>query len=119
MKIKLTNNEPFTIERGEVTIDVMELGNASSKIPYVIDDTVKVGTVQNPYTGFLLNGSPYLLRGVCMHDDIEDKANALTNADYNQTFSIIQELGCNFLRLAHYPHPKEVYDRCDQLGIIV
>lgn len=86
---------------------------------YVIDDTVKVGDVNNPYTGFLLNGSPYLLRGACMHDDIDGKANALNDADYNQTFSIIQELNCNFLRLAHYPHPKEVYDRCDQLGIIV
>ena len=86
---------------------------------YVIDDTVKVGDANNPYTGFLLNGSPYLLRGACMHDDIDGKANALNDADYNQTFSIIQELNCNFLRLAHYPHPKEVYDRCDQLGIIV
>ena len=86
---------------------------------YVINDTVKVGTVQNPYTGFLLNGSPYLLRGCCMHDDIDGKANALNSADYIQTFNIIQELNCNFLRLAHYPHPKEVYDKCDQLGIIV
>ena len=54
-----------------------------------------------------------------MHDDIEGKANALTDDDYTQTFSIIQELGCNFIRLAHYPHPKEVYDWCDRLGIIV
>ena len=86
---------------------------------YVIEDTTKYGTAANPYTGFLLNGSPYLLRGCCMHDDIEGRANALTDADYDQTFSVIQELGCNFLRLAHYPHPKEVYDRCDQLGIVV
>ena len=86
---------------------------------YVINDTVKVGTVQNPYTGFLLNGSAYLLRGCCMHDDIDGKANALNDADYVQTFNIIQEIGCNFLRLAHYPHPKEVYDWCDRLGIIV
>ena len=71
------------------------------------------------YTGFLLNGQPYKLRGVCMHDDLEGKANALDDSDYDQEFAIIQELGCNFLRLAHYPHPKEVYDRCDQLGIIV
>lgn len=71
------------------------------------------------YTGFLLNGQPYFLRGVCMHDDVEGKANALNAADYDQEFAIIQELGCNFIRLAHYPHPKEVYDRCDQLGIIV
>lgn len=86
---------------------------------YVINDIVKVGDANNPYTGFLLNGSPYLLRGVCMHDDIEGKANALSESDYNSTFATIQELGCNFIRLAHYPHPKEVYDRCDQMGIIV
>lgn len=86
---------------------------------YVINDITKVGTSENPYTGFLLNGSPYLLRGCCMHDDIEGRANALTTADYDNTFNTINELGLNFLRLAHYPHPKEVYDRCDQLGIIV
>ena len=71
------------------------------------------------YTGFLLNGRPYLLRGVCMHDDVAEKANALDDSDYDQEFAIIEELGCNFIRLAHYPHPKEVYDRCDRLGIIV
>ena len=71
------------------------------------------------YTGFLLNGSPYLLRGVCMHHDKVNKANALTAADVDQDFEIIKELGCNFIRLAHYPHPKEVYEHCDKLGIIV
>ena len=82
---------------------------------YVVNQEVNGDT----YTGFLLNGQPYLLRGCCMHDDIAGKANALNDADYAQTFSIIQELGCNFLRLAHYPHPKETYDWCDRLGIVV
>lgn len=82
---------------------------------YVIDAESGDGT----YTGFLLNGQPYLLRGCCMHDDIAGKANALNNNDYATTFATIQELGCNFLRLAHYPHPKETYDWCDRLGIIV
>ena len=54
-----------------------------------------------------------------MHDDLAGKANALNDTDYDQQFAVIQELGCNFIRLAHYPHPKEVYDRCDRLGIIV
>jgi beta-galactosidase len=72
-----------------------------------------------PYTGFLLNGQPYFLRGVCMHHDLEGKANALTDSDIANDFEIIQELGCNFVRLAHYPHPKETYDWCDRLGIIV
>ena len=86
---------------------------------YVINDTVKYGTAGNPYTGFLLNGSPYLLRGVCMHSDKDGKANALTTADIEADFDIIQELGCNFIRLAHYPHPKTVYDICDRMGIVV
>ena len=82
---------------------------------YVINQTVN----GNSYTGFLLNGQPYLLRGCCMHDDIAGKANALNDADYTQQFNLIADLGLNFLRLAHYPHPKEVYDWCDRLGIIV
>jgi hypothetical protein len=82
---------------------------------YVINQSVNGST----YTGFLLNGSPYLLRGVCMHDDLDGKANALNDNDYTQEFNIVQELGCNFIRLAHYPHPKEVYDWCDRLGIVV
>ena len=82
---------------------------------YVINQEVNGET----YTGFLLNGHPYLLRGCCMHDDIAGKANALNDNDYAITFATIQELGLNFLRLAHYPHPKETYDWCDRLGIIV
>ena len=82
---------------------------------YAINQEVNGDT----YTGFLLNGQPYLLRGCCMHDDIAGKANALNDADYTTTFATIQELGCNFLRLAHYPHPKETYDWCDRLGIVV
>ena len=82
---------------------------------YVINQTVNGST----YTGFLLNGQPYLLRGCCMHDDIEGKANALSDADYTQQYNIVSELGLNFLRLAHYPHPRETYDWCDRLGIIV
>ena len=85
---------------------------------YVINDTTILPN-NDPYTGFLLNGQPYLLRGCCMHDDIDGKANALDDTDYATTFATIQELGCNFLRLAHYPHPRETYDWCDRLGIIV
>ena len=71
------------------------------------------------YTGFLLNGQPYLLRGVCMHQDIEGKANALSPTDIQNDFAILNELNCNFVRTAHYPHPKEFYDLCDQYGIVV
>ena len=69
--------------------------------------------------GFSLNGRPYPLRGVCMHQDIDGKASALTYADYDRDYETVRELGCNFLRLAHYPHNDYAFRLCDRMGIIV
>ena len=73
----------------------------------------------DPERGFLLNGEPYPLRGVCMHQDTDGKASALTEADYRRDYRIVKELGANFLRLAHYPHNDLAFRLCDSLGIIV
>jgi beta-galactosidase/beta-glucuronidase len=69
--------------------------------------------------GFSLNGKPYPLRGVAEHQDMEGKTTAMSRSDFDRDYQIIKELGCNFLRLAHYPHNDYEYDLCDSLGIIV
>ena len=69
--------------------------------------------------GFCLNGRPYPLRGVSMHQDLYGKASALSKEDYAADYEIVKELGCNFLRLAHYPHNDEAFRLCDRMGIIV
>ena len=69
--------------------------------------------------GFSLNGKPYPLRGVSMHQDMAGKASALTSEDIANDYAIVKELGCNFLRLAHYPHNDEAFRWCDRMGIIV
>ena len=69
--------------------------------------------------GFSLNGRPYPLRGVSMHQDSDGKASALTYADYDRDYETVRELGCNFLRLAHYPHNDYAFRLCDRMGIIV
>ena len=69
--------------------------------------------------GFFLNGKPYPLRGVSMHQDMDGKATALTYEDYDRDYEIVRELGCNFLRLAHYPHNDYAFRLCDRMGIIV
>ena len=69
--------------------------------------------------GFSLNGKPYSLRGVSMHQDMAGKASALTKEDIANDYAIVKELGCNFLRLAHYPHNDEEFRLCDRMGIIV
>ena len=69
--------------------------------------------------GFSLNGRPYPLRGVSMHQDLAGKASALTEKDIEADYAVVKELGCNFLRLAHYPHNEYAFRLCDRMGIIV
>jgi len=69
--------------------------------------------------GFLLNGEPYSLRGTSIHQDMDKKASALTEEDYRNDYEIVKELGCNFVRLAHYPHNDIAFDICDEMGLIV
>lgn len=69
--------------------------------------------------GFFLNGQPYSLRGTSIHQDMDQRATALTRQDYINDYQIVKELGCNFVRLAHYPHNDIAFDLCDSLGLIV
>ena len=69
--------------------------------------------------GFFLNGKSYPLRGVCLHQDKYGIASAFSKADFDKDYAIIKELGCNFLRLAHYPHNDYAFRLCDRMGIVV
>ena len=73
----------------------------------------------DPDKGFFLNGKPYPLRGVSMHQDKDGRASALAKADYDADYATVAELGCNFLRLAHYPHNDYAFRLCDRMGIVV
>ncbi len=69
--------------------------------------------------GFYLNGKPYPLRGVAIHQDMEGCASALHTSDFYRDYSMIADIGANFVRLAHYPHRDIAFRLCDSLGIIV
>ena len=73
----------------------------------------------DPDEGFFLNGKSYPLRGVSMHQDLAGKATAMDKADIDRDMEIVRELGCNFLRLAHYPHNDYTFRLCDRMGIVV
>lgn len=69
--------------------------------------------------GFILNGKPYTLRGFSMHQDWQGSASAVTKEQTDKDFEIVKELGCNVVRLAHYPHNRYILDQCDRLGLVV
>lgn len=69
--------------------------------------------------GFLLNGSPVKLRGMCVHHDGGAVGAAVPEAVLERRLRLLLEMGCNAVRCSHNPMAPEFYDLCDQLGILV
>ena len=73
----------------------------------------------DPKQGFLLNGSPYRLRGVSHYEDRASEGNALTPYQIAEDLDLIAEMGANAVRAAAYPHNESFYDECDRRGLVV
>ncbi len=73
----------------------------------------------DPNTGFWLNGKNVPLRGVCRHQDRQDKGWAISKADHEEDVALIREVGANTIRLAHYQHDQYFYDLCDRAGLVL
>lgn len=69
--------------------------------------------------GFFLNGKSVPLHGVNLHQDKLGKAWAMTEADIDESFAFIKEIGANTVRLAHYPHSEYTLQQADKLGVVV
>ena len=68
---------------------------------------------------FLLNGERLILNGVCRHDMWKEQGFTLTRAQQDQDMRMIKMLGCNFVRLVHYPHDRRIIELSDELGLLV
>lgn len=71
-------------------------------------------------TDILLNGKPLFLRGISIHEESPLRPGRAWNEDdARTTLTWAKELGCNFVRLAHYPHNEAILRMADQMGILV
>lgn len=73
----------------------------------------------DPHRGFFLNGHEFPLRGVNRHQDRDGMGWAITSREHREDMALIQDIGANCIRLAHYPHAQEFYSLCDQTGMLV
>jgi beta-glucuronidase len=71
-------------------------------------------------TKILLNGKPVFLRGVAIHAEAPMRAGRVfSEADARTLLSWAKEMGCNFVRLAHYPHDEVMTRLADEMGLLV
>ena len=73
----------------------------------------------DPDHGFFLNGKYLNLHGVSRHQDFFNKGWAVSEDDELGDLDLIQEMGSNTLRTAHYQQSQLIYDECDRRGLVV
>lgn len=69
--------------------------------------------------GFVLNGKPTKINGVCMHHDLGCLGAAVNVRAMERQLQILKEMGCNGIRCSHNPPAPEWLDLCDRMGFIV
>jgi beta-glucuronidase len=85
-----------------------------------IEDKIGFRTIEVAGKQVLLNGKPLFMRGICMHEEIAPQIRrAYSKQDALQLLGWAKELGCNMVRLAHYPHNENMTRTADSLGILV
>jgi len=68
----------------------------------------------------LLNGNPIFLKGVSIHEEAAFRNGRLYSADEDRILlNWAKELGCNYVRLAHYPHNEQMVREAEKMGIMV
>jgi beta-glucuronidase len=86
----------------------------------VITDLIGFRTIETRGTQILLNGKPIFLRGISIHAEAPYRTGrANTDKDAETLLGWAKEMGCNFVRLAHYPHDESMLRAADRMGLLV
>ena len=84
-----------------------------------VQDRVGFRSISREGTEILLNGKPLFLRGISVHEDDATQGKVASETDIRRRFAHAKELGCNFLRLAHYPHHERASEIADEMGLML
>ncbi len=85
-----------------------------------VEDAIGFRTIETRGTEILLNGKPIFLKGVCIHEEAPYRSGrAYSEDDARTLLGWAKEMGCNFVRLAHYPHSENMIREADKMGLLV
>jgi beta-glucuronidase len=98
----------------------VDISASSETSEDTLEDDMGFRTIETRGTEILLNGQPVFLRGISIHAEAPFRTGrAYSQQDVDTLLGWAKELGCNFVRLAHYPHDQRMTRTTDRLGILV
>lgn len=84
-----------------------------------IKDEIGFRCVETKGKQILLNGKQVFLRGVSMHEEAPFSGGRAHTAEQAHTLlTWAKEMGCNFVRMAHYPHNELAVREAERMGIM-
>ena len=89
----------------------------------LVDETTTVTGFReftfDPNKGFALNGEGMKIKGVCLHHDGGVLGSAVPREVWKRRLLTLQEIGVNAIRTSHNPQAPDLYQLCDELGLLV
>jgi beta-glucuronidase len=83
-------------------------------------DNIGFRSIETLGTKIVLNGKPVFLKGINIHEENPLRtAKAFSESDALVLLTWAKELGCNFVRLAHYPHSEYMVKLAEKMGLMV
>ena len=134
-KQKLKSGETYIFENTSGAIESPDLWSPETPSLYLVKTTLvdpksgklldeknhKVGFRWFTFDGskgFFLNGKSYKLRGLNRHQDQAPAGVALDDEAHRRDIFLMKELGCNFIRISHFPQDDAILEMCDELGFL-
>ncbi|MDJ0770319.1 MAG: glycoside hydrolase family 2 TIM barrel-domain containing protein [Ilumatobacter sp.] len=85
----------------------------------IVRDEVGFRTVATDGTAIVVNGEPTFLHGISIHGEAPSGGRRAHGRDDATTLlGWAQDLGANFVRLAHYQHDEHMVVECDRRGLL-
>ncbi len=85
-----------------------------------INDEIGFRTIETKGTQILLNGKPIFLRGISIHEEAAFRSGRIAKVEEDRILlGWAKELGCNYVRLAHYPHNEQMVREAEKMGLLV
>lgn len=91
-----------------------------NKAGETINDKIGFRTIETEGKKILLNGKQVFFRGICIHEEAPFRqGRAWSREDALTLLTWAKEMGCNFVRLAHYPHNETMIRVAEEIGLMV
>lgn len=86
----------------------------------IVTDNIGFRQIATKGADILLNGEEVFLKGISIHEEnVMRGGRAYSMEDAEVLLGWARDLGCNFVRLAHYPHNENMVRLADKMGMLV